>query len=193
MIENALSRFNSDYKKRFFNFLILMVIIWIVTLVIVKVTGMEKPVLDFLKGTIGKTPNSKTNFLPLFWHNFSGALLVIIIGIIPIPLYYLAIIENALSVGLLLGVSNNPVMIFITGLLPHGIFEVPGQLISAAISARLVWFMIDKYIRHRRVETTLKQMITTSAVDTVVYALPLFLIASIIETYITPILLGLAR
>lgn len=84
-------------------------------------------------------------------------------------------------------------MIFITGLLPHGIFEVPGQLISAAISARLVWFMIDKYIRHRRVETTLKQMITTSAVDTVVYALPLFLIASIIETYITPILLGLTR
>lgn len=75
MIEDALSRFNSDYKKRFFNFLILMVIIWIVTLVIVKMTGMEKPVLDFLKGTIGKTPNSKTNFLPLFWHNFSGTLL----------------------------------------------------------------------------------------------------------------------
>ncbi|AEV95426.1 stage II sporulation protein M [Pediococcus claussenii] len=189
MIKNSLARFNTDYRKRFFNYLIAMVIIWVITFMIVKISGHENQILSLLKNTIGKSAGNGQ--LALFWHNFSSSLLIIILGIIPIPLYYLFIIMNAASVGMTLSLVNNPIPMFLAGILPHGLFEIPGQLMSVAISARLVWFMINKYFRHKQTNVTLKTLITESAIDTVVYVLPLLFIASIIETYITPILINM--
>ncbi|GAY72060.1 stage II sporulation protein M [Lentilactobacillus kosonis] len=191
MIRSSLDRFNQDYRKRFWQFLAIMVATWIIVYAIIKLTTSTEAAKSFLTSTIGgASKGSNTwNFFPLFFHNFASSLTIIVLGLIPIPLYYLFVVYNAASVGAVLTIGPQPILLFLAGILPHGLFEIPAQIISAAISARLAWFMIDKYLRHRKPSATLGEMIKTTAIDTLVFVVPLLLIAAIIEQNITPILI----
>ncbi|WP_268913335.1 stage II sporulation protein M [Lentilactobacillus sp. SPB1-3] len=191
MIRESLGRFNTDYRKRFWQFLLIMVVIWIVVYAGIELTSSTEAAKHLLTSSLSGDSSgaSSHNFLPLFFHNFGSSLTIIVLGLIPIPLYYLFLLFNASSVGAVLTIGPQPILLFLFGILPHGIFEIPGQIISAAISARLAWYMIDRFIRHRQRSETFGEMVKTTAIDTLVYVLPLLFIAAIIEQNITPILI----
>ncbi len=187
MIKDSFGRFNRDYKKVFWQFLAIMVATWIISFAIVKLTGSTEAVRSFLKASIGSENTLHGgSFLPLFMHNFTGSVMIIILGLIPIPLYYAFIVYNAATVGLVLTLTAHPIAMFMAGILPHGILEIPAQIISAAISAKVVWFVFDKYIRHRDRPETFGLIIKNAVIDTIVFVLPLLFVAAIIEFSITP-------
>ncbi|MGF7437251.1 stage II sporulation protein M [Lentilactobacillus senioris] len=193
MLTDSLTRFRSDYAHRFWRYLLVMVLTIFIVYAFIKITGDERQILKFLKFMFGTSSSRQSNnFLPLFWHNLTGSILIIVLGVLPVPLYWIFLVYNAASVGMVLAFVNNPYLGFLTGILPHGIFEVSAQVISALISARIVWYQIDK-LRHRSVQVSFGQLIKQTLDDILIYVVPLYFIAAIIETYLTPLLLNLAH
>jgi len=94
-----------------------------------------------------------------------------------------------LGVFQLLGYS--PLTLAFNGLLPHGIFEVPALILASAATLRIGVVLVTPQTGRSLGEVVLELLAdwTKVAVGVVI---PLLLIASIIETYITPVLLASA-
>lgn len=91
---------------------------------------------------VEKTPTFTNAFMMIFVNNTTVSLLAIGSGII-FGIYPIMILINnglLLSVSLLLGASQtnvHPLMLFLTTILPHGIFELPAILIGSALGIHL--------------------------------------------------------
>jgi stage II sporulation protein M len=98
-------------------------------------------------------------------------------------------------VGALLGVFQllgfSPVVLAVNGLLPHGIFEIPALILASAAMLRIGVVLVTPQIGRSMGEVVLEQLAdwTKIAIGVV---LPLLLIAAVIETYVTPLLLASA-
>ncbi len=126
----------------------------------------------------------------LFWHNLRAEFIIILIGmftfgVLGILLFAgnFALIGGVLAVTRLVGVS--PLTVFMAGILPHGIVELPSIiLISAAVlhlGVRLVTPEEGRTIGETMIVTfadTLKILVGV--------CVPLLLLAAVIEAEITP-------
>jgi stage II sporulation protein M len=186
MLPAIKERFKTNYLKHILLYLGIMVLIWIGVVIYAKMTMTPQQMVHTFAPTLGKG-NVTHNFLPLFFWNESGALLTIALGLIPLPIYWFYIWTNAYSVGLVISVIGNPFTTFVLGILPHGIFEIPAQLIAAAISARLAWYGMNRFFRRKKQDLQYGELIKQTATDTLVIVTPLLFVAAIVETYITPI------
>jgi stage II sporulation protein M len=92
-----------------------------------------------------------------------------------------------LGVFQLLGFS--PFALAVNGLLPHGIFEIPALILASAAMLRIGVVLVTPQMGRSMGEVVLELLAdwTKIAIGVV---LPLLLIASAIETYITPLLLA---
>ena len=128
----------------------------------------------------------------LFTHNLTISLQVIILGIIlGIPSLF-STLGNGTMLGavaaLLAQEGIIPLHFFIFGILPHGIFELPAFLISAAFGLKLGYHIVFPLPDQGR-KATLKQIF-----NEIKNALPLIIsmlaIAALLEVFVTP---GLIR
>lgn len=184
-------RFKNIYFKRMLKYFLIMVAVWIITYFILKLTGEGNALLRFLARAMNVHGHHTAthNFLSIFGNNVKTSILISLLGIIPIPIYLFFVIFNAVTVGVVL-TTGNPLMVFVAAILPHGIFEIPSQLLTTAISARLMWYVFDRIFRRDRVKNVIfKNLLTDTIVDSVLIVIPILLVAGLIEGYITPIII----
>jgi uncharacterized membrane protein SpoIIM required for sporulation/ABC-type transport system involved in multi-copper enzyme maturation permease subunit len=129
----------------------------------------------------------------LFWHNLRAELVMLGLGVFSFGvLSMVAFIGNFALIGGVLGavplVGLSPLTVFITGILPHGIIELPSViLISAAVlqmGLRLVTPEDGRSIGETMIVTFADVIKILLAV-----CIPLLIIAALIEANITPLLL----
>jgi len=132
----------------------------------------------------------------IFSHNVRAVGLILLAGLVSFSvLGMLVYLVNLSTVGALLGVFQllgySPLKLAINGLLPHGIFEVPALILASAAMLRIGVVLVTPQMGRSLGEVVLELLAdwTKVAIGVVV---PLLLIASIIETYITPVLLASA-
>jgi stage II sporulation protein M len=85
----------------------------------------------------------------------------------------------------------DPIKSIIFGILPHGVFELPGLFISIALGFYLCRYMTRALFR-RKQEQTLLEILNAVAKGYVTVVLPLLTIASVIECFVTPELMAWA-
>lgn len=137
----------------------------------------------------------------IFQSNLYNCVLAILLGIglgiIPV---YIAI-YNGVLMGTVIGYTSNMpngVVKFIISILPHGIIEIPIMLISIGIGLKMGYNMFSfllhigsKKLDKRRV---LLQELEQSALICIKLIIPGLLIAAMIESYITPLIMeGISR
>jgi len=132
----------------------------------------------------------------IFSHNVRAVGIILLAGLVSFSvLGMLVYLVNLSTVGALLGVFQllgySPLTLALNGLLPHGIFEVPALILASAAMLRIGVVLVTPQTGRSLGEVVLELLAdwTKVAVGVVV---PLLLIASIIETYITPVFLASA-
>ena len=132
----------------------------------------------------------------IFSHNVRAVGLILLAGLVSFSvLGMLVYLVNLSTVGALLGVFQllgySPLTLTINGLLPHGIFEIPALILASAAMLRIGVVLVTPQMGRSFGEVVLELLAdwTKIAVGLVV---PLLLIAAVIETYVTPVLLASA-
>jgi uncharacterized membrane protein SpoIIM required for sporulation len=129
----------------------------------------------------------------LFFNNSRAELLILFFGVFSFGV--LGILVYALNIALvggLLGavqvIGLSPWLVFVTGILPHGIFELP----SVALATAAVLHMGVRLVTPDR-DASIGQVFLRSLADWMKVAFgitfPLLLVAALVEAYITPALL----
>ena len=129
----------------------------------------------------------------LFVNNFRAAFYTMLYGFIPfVFLPALSLGLNSLMLGLFAAYyihHDMPIMQYIMGILPHGIFELPALIIAVALGLYLCRYITD-VLRHRS-SGGLLLAISNSSRILLLTTVPLLALASIIEAYITPLIMNL--
>jgi len=132
----------------------------------------------------------------VFYNNVRATVVFLLLGVVSFgTLGLTAFIGNIALVGALLGgaqvVGYSPLLVFVTGLLPHGIFELTAIFLATAamlkVGAQLVTPQPDKSLG----ETLLLSLADWCRIF-VGIVLPLLAIAAVVEIYVTTQLIKLA-
>lgn len=131
----------------------------------------------------------------LFYHNARTTIVLLLLGLVSFGTLGLTLfLGNIALIGGVLGaaklVGYSPLLVFVVGVLPHGIFELSAVFLATAamlrVGAQLVTPQPDK---------SLGEMLLISLADWfrvfVGIALPLLAIAALIEIFVTPTLIKL--
>lgn len=133
--------------------------------------------------------------LALLGNNLQATLTAAAMGIV--PFVYLPVLPLALNgavvgaVAALSGTMGVPVwQMILLGLAPHGIFEIPAITLGIAMGlylCRQMGGMLRKRPATPRLEAILPHLVRVAVLG----AVPLLTLAALVETYVTPALLGL--
>jgi stage II sporulation protein M len=143
---------------------------------------------------VGLRQNLSAPFI--FSHNVRAVGIILLAGLISFSvLGMLVFIVNLSTIGALLGVFQllgfSPLTLTINGLLPHGIFEIPALILASAAMLRIGVVLVTPQMGRSLGEVVLELLADWTKI-TIGVVVPLLLIAAIIETYITPLLLASA-
>jgi uncharacterized membrane protein SpoIIM required for sporulation len=143
---------------------------------------------------IGMGQNLSALFI--FSHNIRAVGLILLAGLVSFSvLGMLVYIVNLSTVGALLGVFQllgySPVTLTVNGLLPHGIFEVPALILASAAMLRIGVVLVTPQMGRSMGEVVLELLADWTKI-VLGLVVPLLLIASVVESYITPVLLASA-
>ena len=143
-------------------------------------------------GLTADVPQSQL-MLTLFFNNITAALLSMLYGIIPfLPLSALALGTNALMLGAFAAIYQQQGLglgVYLLGILPHGIFELTALVLSCALGLLICRTGSERLLKKsdvpffRRTLDCIRVFLS--------FAVPLLLLAALIEAYITPALLNL--
>lgn len=131
--------------------------------------------------------------LAIFANNVRATFLIFLGGIVSFSvlgvmtyLINIGLIGTVLGIFKLIGVS--PTLLFLAGLLPHGIFEIPALMLASAIVLRIGAVLVTPQIGK-----SMGQVVIELVADWVKVFLgvviPLLAIAALVESYITPSIL----
>jgi uncharacterized membrane protein SpoIIM required for sporulation/ABC-type transport system involved in multi-copper enzyme maturation permease subunit len=132
----------------------------------------------------------------VFYNNARATIVFLLLGLVSFgTLGLTAFIGNVALVGALLGgaqvIGYSPLLVFVTGILPHGIFELTAIFLASAamlkVGAQLVTPQPDKSLG----ETLLLSLADWCRIFVGV-VLPLLAIAAVVEIYVTTQLIKLA-
>src|SRR5688572_26076442 len=132
----------------------------------------------------------------LFFHNARTTIFLLLLGLVSFGTLGLTLfLGNIALIGGVLGAANlvgySPLLAFVVGILPHGIFELSAVFLATAamlkVGAQLVTPQPDKSLG----ETLLISLADWSRIF-IGIVLPFLAIASVIEIYLTPLLIKLA-
>lgn len=132
----------------------------------------------------------------LFYHNARTTVLFLLLGLVSFAtmgmtllLVNMGIVGGVLGAASLVGYS--PLLIFVSGILPHGVFELTAVFLAAA-----AMFKVGAQLVTPQSEKSLGEVLLLSLADWfrvfIGIVLPLLAIAALIEVYVTPLLLKLA-
>ena len=133
-------------------------------------------------------------FLGILRNNWRAMLVIACSGLVPfLFLPALSLGYNGVIIGVLLAYYHQrglPVMAAIAGILPHGVFELPALILAGAAGVCLCRGATRTMVRWdegfhpllRKLENVLRLLLLE--------LFPLLLIAALVETYITPLVMG---
>ncbi|MFH1031921.1 MAG: stage II sporulation protein M [Chloroflexota bacterium] len=125
----------------------------------------------------------------IFLKNVSAVLLSIVFSPVFCLLPIFVLISNGWVIGLISEtvIAEKSAVYLLAGLLPHGIFEIPALIIGEATALSFGTAVLVALFKRRKsgILNNIKQNLKY-----LVLSVLLFLPAAIIETYITPLLLG---
>ncbi|MDO5755165.1 MAG: stage II sporulation protein M [Tissierellia bacterium] len=147
---------------------------------------------EFMESVDHIFTDGEIKVFPLFLNNLTAALVMVLTGFIPF-IYFPAIIGavNGTIIGVALkfaGTGIAPLKLFLAGILPHGIFEIPALILAIAIGLSICHSLVLKIMGRESIP--MGDILITSAITYVKYIIPLLIVAAFIETYITPMILG---
>lgn len=129
-------------------------------------------------------------FFPLLLNNFVAMITSVAYGLIPfIRLPALTLGVNGASLGLFAGYyvhQDISLLKYLAGILPHGIFEIPALILSAALGLHLCK-AVTAALREKK-KGAVSTAVTQCGQILVYWILPLVVLAAVIETYVTPVL-----
>lgn len=141
---------------------------------------------------------------PLVWqilrHNELAALVVILVGLIPLPfLYWYNLTLTAGSIGLVLYLAQMQHQVLghliLTGLLPHGLIEISCLTLAGGIASELNYYIRSRSENWRRHQNDwvgqlpLRPFLTALGRQYLLIVVPGLVLAAVIEGLITPALL----
>jgi stage II sporulation protein M len=116
----------------------------------------------------------------IFLHNLQAVAMSIISGIILIfPVIFMLV--NGMTIGFFLGAAGNPLILI--AIIPHGIFEIPALVISAAMGMRLGFVIMMPEKGKTRFECA--KEVSRDIGKILILIIPLLLIAAVIEVTIS--------
>lgn len=145
------------------------------------------------------TMDRLSNHIPapiLFYHNARTTLVFLILGLVSFSTLGLTLfIGNIALVGGVMGAASlvgySPLLTFVAGILPHGIFELSAVILATAamlkVGAQLVTPQPDKSLG----ETLLLSLADWTRIFLGI-VVPLLAVAAVIEVYVTPFFIQLA-
>jgi len=129
----------------------------------------------------------------IFSHNVQAVFGILLVGLVSFSvlglLFYLiniGVVGGLLGVVQIIGLS--PLLILSAGLLPHGIFEVPALMLSAASVLRIGAVLVTPQLG-KSMGDVIVDLLADWAKIFIGLVIPLLAIAALVETYITPVLL----
>lgn len=129
------------------------------------------------------------SFTGIFFNNLTAALIIYLGAFLLCLPSLLSISINFMLLGAtlrLFGPEKGPVY-FAVSLLPHGIFEIPAIILSLVLSIHTVELFTRKYLMSE--DITLSSELRQTAMLFIKVVIPLLLIAALVETNLTPLLM----
>lgn len=125
----------------------------------------------------------------IFKNNARNSLIALVMGVLFGIVPLLVVSVNGLIIGMVSEIfaAQKGIAFLLAAILPHGIIELPLILISASIGLRLGHVMY-LYVKGER--TNLKQEFKDGVLFYFTRIAPLLLVAAMIETFVTPLILG---
>lgn len=182
-----------NLRKEIIASLVVFILGMILLFLYIKPEAANEMIKNFFEGkTDILAPDGRVTALGLLKNNVTASLVMFISGIVPfIFLPLIGIFLNGAIIGSLfkLFYSNgiNVVALCIRGILPHGIFEIPALVISAAMGAKLCMTVIKKI---RRKDVSVVETLKELGTKFITIVVPLLIVAAFVEAYVTPSLLG---
>jgi len=129
----------------------------------------------------------------IFSHNVRAVGIILLAGLVSFSvLGMLVYLVNLSAVGVVLGafmlLGFSPVMLALSGILPHGIFEIPALVLASAATLYIGVVLVTPQTGRSMGEVVLELLANWAKVVLGV-VIPLLFIAAVVETYITPLLL----
>ncbi len=172
-------------------FLVLLVLGFITGLIL---PHMAEQFVGFLAGQMGDIAQQEGVSLLglLLSNNLRASLFTVFYGLLPyIYLPALSLGMNSLVLGFFAAyyVNNGQsFLVYLAGIVPHGIFEIPALIFSIAMGLYLCQHLTDTKSRQ---EGSLLQLLQQLLRVYVLRVIPLLAIASVVEAFITPRLMQL--
>lgn len=149
-------------------------------------------IYDSLKNVLepAKAYSSFQLFAYIFFKNLTVAILTIFLGIIFGVIPVLIIMINGLILGVVsfIILEQFDMLVLLSGIIPHGIIEIPAFILSTA-SGLLLWRSIWQRLLYDKGELD-KEFISIISFFVLVIT-PMIAIAALIETFITPHILDI--
>lgn len=132
----------------------------------------------------------------LFFHNARTTVVFLLLGLVSFAtLGVTLLLLNMGLVGGVLGgaslIGYSPLLVFVSGILPHGIFELTAVFLAAA-----AMFKVGAQLVTPQTEKSLGEVLLLSLADWlrvfVGLVVPLLAVAAVIEVYVTPLFLKMA-
>jgi len=129
----------------------------------------------------------------IFSHNIRAVGVILLAGLVSFSvLGMLVYLVNLSAVGIVLGafqlLGYSPIVLAFSGILPHGIFEIPALVLASAATLHIGVVLVTPQTGRSMGEVVLELLANWTKVVLGV-VIPLLFIAAIVETYITPRLL----
>ena len=129
-------------------------------------------------------------FSALLLNNLSAMVMATVYGLLPfIRLPALTLGVNGATLGLFAGYyvhQGIPLWKYLVGILPHGIFEIPALILSAALGLYLCRTVSDALLKKRT--GSVRAALGQCGQILLWWVLPVVAVAAVIETYVTPVL-----
>ncbi|MBN2386806.1 MAG: stage II sporulation protein M [Anaerolineales bacterium] len=148
---------------------------------------------QILSGDLEPTPRVSLGFGSIFGNNIRAVLFILLLGLFSFSvLGILAYLANMGLIGIVLAaaryVGYDPITLAVSGILPHGMFELPALILASAAVLHIGVVLVTP-----NADRTLGEVILEALADwikiTLGLVVPLLAIAAAIESYVTPALL----
>ena len=175
---------------------IFIALIVLTDLFFMKHTDMMTQLLQEFQETLKDIAPDGTISAPLlFLNNLKACLIAMATGLIPflfIPILVLGV--NAAVMGAVASMYRmagmSVVSMYLFGILPHGIFELPAILLSISMGLYLCYCLVKRICEGRYNRGSVKEALGNMLRTLLTLIIPLLAVAAVIETYVTPILMN---
>lgn len=191
-------RYLREYLLRNKKFIIISCLLFILSLIIGIIANESiRPVMvNILKQLVNQSPKNPTmtqTALYLFSNNIKVNIIILLGGLLFSVVSVLIIILNGIIIGFT--ATMVPSTVFVVGIIPHGIFEIPATVLSLVeallitkLEINVISLLLSGNFRNRIGELNI---IVKDILLTVMITFVFLVIAAIIEAGITPTLLNM--